>query len=153
MRIRVIYDKDLGLLKIPVTLKSSHKRISVLIVVDTGSPNTLLNYTDSRMLNIPFIEPSGIIKIGGDKYRSYSYNKIEIIFKSLGGDPIAEKIPVKILRPSSSRIDDLEELDSFPNILGLDFLRLGYKFICDLQNNEIYLEKQEESKKDNFKNF
>ena len=35
------------------------------------------------------------------------------------------------------------QLEIFPNILGLDFLKLGYKFVCDLINREIYLEKIE----------
>ena len=72
MKIKVVYDKELNWLKIPVTLKTPHKRISVFIVFDTGSSNTLLNYLDSRRLNIPFIETSGNVSIGGNKYQSYS---------------------------------------------------------------------------------
>jgi|TARA_B100001971_G_scaffold203688_1_gene218888 hypothetical protein len=145
MKIKVIYDSELHLLKIPVKIKSPHKSISVFLVLDTGSPNTLLNYTDSRTLNIPFINQSGIISIGGSKYQSYSYNRIEIYFKSTEGNSIIENIPVKVLRPTSSRIDDLDELDSFPNILGLDFLK-KYKLVCDIKNNEIYLERLELNK-------
>lgn len=145
MKIKVIYDSDLEVLKLPVTIKSPHKRLSAFIILDTGSPNTLLNYTDSRALNIPFIEQSGIISIGGAKYKGYYYNKIEFLFESTDGTTITENLPVKVLKPTSSKISELEDLDRFPNILGLDFLKKGYKFVCDIINNEIYLERSEES--------
>ena len=141
MRIKVIHDKEANWLKIPVTLKTPHKIISTFIVFDTGSHNTLLNYLDSRRLNIPFIELSSPAKIGGNKYQSYSYNNVEFSFKTIQGSVIKEEMPVKILRPSlNSR--ELKELDDLPNILGLEFLKLGYKFYCDLKNNEIYFEKE-----------
>ena len=140
MKINVFYDKELNWLKIPVTLKTAHKRISAFIVFDTGSPNTLLNYLDSRRLNIPFIEPSEFIRIGGNKYHSYSYNKIDFLFKTQEGELYSETIPVKILRPTL-KSEELEELDNFPNLLGLNFLKEGWKFHCDIKNNEIYFEK------------
>jgi hypothetical protein len=149
MKIRVIYDSKFEWLKIPLTLISPIKKVHSFIVVDTGSPNTLLNYFDSRKLNIPFINKSGIVSIGGNKYVSYSYENLGILFKSTEGKSIIEKIPVKILRPSSSQIAEIEDLDVFPNILGLDFLK-RYKLICDIKNNEIYLEKSES---DNFINI
>ncbi|MAH06652.1 hypothetical protein CMI38_00195 [Candidatus Pacearchaeota archaeon] len=142
MKIKVIYDSKYEWLKIPSTFISPTQKVYSFIVVDTGSPNTLLNYFDSRKLNIPFINKSGIVSIGGNKYVSYSYENLKILFKSTEGKPIIEKIPVKILRPSSSKIAEIEDLDVFPNILGLDFLK-KYKFSCDLKNNEIFLEKME----------
>ena len=140
MKIKVIYDQELNWLKIPVTLKTSHKRISVFIVFDTGSSNTLLNYLDSRRLNLPFVELSEKVSIGGYKYNGYSYNKLEFLFKSEEGKIISQLMPIKILRPSL-KMDELEELDDFPNLLGLNFLKEGWKFFCDLKTKEIYFEK------------
>ncbi len=141
MRIKVTYDKELNWLKIPVTLKTPHKRISVFIIFDTGSPNTLLNYIDSRRLNIPFTESFGNANIGGNKYKSYSCNKIEVLFKTTEDQVIIEEIPIKILRPSF-KSTELEELDDLPNILGLDFLKKGWRFFCDINHEEIYFEKE-----------
>jgi len=140
MRINIIYDEEVNWLKIPVTLQTPHKRISTFIVSDTGSPNSLLNYTDSRRLDIPFIERAGTASIGGNKYNSYSYNKLTILFKSNENEVIIQEINAKILRPSLNS-KELQELDDLPNILGLEFLKKGWKFHCDLKNNEIYFEK------------
>jgi len=41
MRINVSYDSDFQWLKIPIIIKTPHKRIFSFIVFDTGSPNTL----------------------------------------------------------------------------------------------------------------
>ncbi len=48
---------------------------------------------------------------------------------------------VQVLRPSMN-MNEIEELDDFPNILGLDFLKQGWKFFCDIHNEEIYFEKE-----------
>lgn len=141
MKIELSYDPELKLLKIPVTIKTPHKRISSTLIFDTGSPKTLLNYTESRRLEIPFNEEAGIIKIGGGKYKGYLSNNIGFLFKSIDNQPILETFSVKILRPSSMKSRELQETDNFPNILGLDFLELGYRFHCDLQNKDIYFEK------------
>jgi len=108
---------------------------------DTGSPNTLLNYIDSRRLNIPFTESFGNASIGGNKYKSYSYPKLEVLFKTTQNQVISEEISIKILRPSF-KSTELEELDDLPNLLGLDFLKKGWRFFCDINNDEIYFEKE-----------
>ena len=92
-------------------------------------------------MNIPFSQQSGTANIGGNKYKTYSYNRIEIIFKSEDGKELIENIPVKVLKPTSSKIEELEEWDRFPNLLGLDFLKQGWKFFCDIHNDNIYFEK------------
>ncbi|MEK6859693.1 MAG: hypothetical protein AABX54_02655 [Nanoarchaeota archaeon] len=144
MKIELSYDPELKLLKVPVTIKTPHKRSFSTFIFDTGSPNTLLNYTVSRVLEIPFNEESGIIKIGGSKYKAYKFDNIEFVFKSIDNQGIIEKFPVKVLRPSSIKSNELSETDRFPNILGIDFLELGWKFFCDLKTKEIYFEKEED---------
>lgn len=141
MKIRVEFNQKLQALEIPVIIKTPHKRNYTSLIFDTGSPKTLINYTESRRLEIPFNEESGIIKIGGCKYKSYLFNNIEFLFRSVDDQIVIEKLPVKILRPSSIQSTELQELDKFPNILGMDFLELGYKFFCDINNNNIYFEK------------
>ena len=121
-------------------LENSLQKITFIYYCWHWKSKYTLNYFDSRLLNIPFVERAGSANIGGNKYTSYNYEKLEIIFETVDGHSIIEKFPVKILRPSSGKIAELEELEIFPNILGLDFLKLGYKFICDLINEEIYLE-------------
>jgi hypothetical protein len=142
MKIKLSYNEEIQALEVPVLIKTPHKRSKSTLIFDTGSSKTLLNYTESRRLEIPFIEESGIIKIGGSKYKGYVFNHIEFLFKSTENELISEKIPVKVLRPSSMMSDELQELDIFPNILGLDFLKLGYKFFCDLKTQDIYFEKE-----------
>lgn len=92
-------------------------------------------------MSVPFIERVGTASIGGNKYSSYSYNKISILFKSTQNELITQEIDVKILRPSLNS-QELQELDNLPNILGLDFLKKDWRFHCDLKNNEVYFEKQ-----------
>jgi len=141
MKIRAFYDSNLNLIKIPCLLKTSHKRIKTILVFDTGSPKTLISYTDSLRLNIPRGEKAELIKMGGKTYQAYESNKVSFVFKNISGVPVDLSFPVKVLKPTSSKMEHLEELDSFPNILGIDFLKKGYAFHCDLNNNEIYFEK------------
>ncbi len=138
MRIKVFYDKNLRLLKIPAILKIPNKRISSDFVLDTGSPHTVLNYSDSIRLGVPHITKSDIIRIGGRTYQSYIFNRFEIIFKSIDNKEVKEILPVRILKPNSAKIEELGRLDKFPNLLGLDFLE-RYRFFCDIPNKEIYL--------------
>lgn len=142
MKIKLSYNEKIQALEIPVIIKTPHKRSQSTLIFDTGAPKTLLNYTESRRLEIPFNEESGIIKIGGSKYKGYIFNHIEFLFKSIENNIVSEKLPVKILRPSSIKSNELSELDKFPNILGIDFLELGYKFFCDLKTKDIYFEKE-----------
>ena len=141
MKIKIIYNKYPKLLRIPAILQVPHKRIASDFVLDTGSPHTVLNYSNSIRLGIPHNTKSEIIRIGGEVYQSYLFNKFEIVFKSTDNEEIKEQIPIRVLKPNSAKMNELEKLDKFPNLLGIDFLERGYKLICDIQNNDIYLEK------------
>jgi len=134
-------NKELKFLSVPILIQTPHKRLKTEFIIDTGSPYTILNYTDSIRLGIPHHTKSELVRIGGREYQSY-ISKCEIILKSINNDRITETIYIRVLKPSSTKINELENLDRLPNILGLDFL-LSYKFICDISNNEIYLEKAE----------
>ena len=57
--------------------------------------------------------------------------------------PVSEEIPVRILIPSSLKSKEIEELDNFPNLLGMDFFEKGYKFHCDINKEEIFFEKND----------
>lgn len=141
MKIKVTYDSDLKCLKVPIILKAPRKRIVSQVIFDTGSPYTLLNYSDSIRLGIPHNTKSEIVRIGGRTYQSYSYERFEIVLKSEDGKIITERLPIRILKPTSIRVEEIEKLDRFPNILGLDFLEIGYRFLCDLKEKNIYFEK------------
>jgi len=127
---------------VPVVLWAPRKKIKSFFIVDTGSPNTILNYTDSIRLGIPHIAKGGIIRMGGRRYKSHVYRKFEIIFKSTDDKEIRESLPIRVLTPTSPKAKAMEELDAFPNILGMDFLKKkGYRLHCDLEKDNIYLEK------------
>lgn len=141
MKIKASYDSDFRYIKIPIILKAPRKRIISHVIFDTGSPHTLLNYSDSIRLCIPHNNKSELIRIGGRTYQSYLSYKFEVFLKSEDGDIIKEILPIRVLKPISLKSEELEKLDRFPNILGLDFLELGYKFFCDLKTKNIYFEK------------
>ncbi|MBI2630447.1 hypothetical protein HYW76_05075 [Candidatus Pacearchaeota archaeon] len=143
IKLKLFYDKNLKQIKIPSVLKSSRNRIVSNFIFDTGSPHTILNYSDSLRLGIPHVTKSEIIRMGGRVYQSYIFNNFEIIFKSPEKEIIKEILPVRVLKPNSLKMERIEEMDRFPNILGIDFLEKGYKFVCDIVNEEIYLEKEE----------
>ncbi len=144
MKIKIIYDENQKLLKIPVLLKIPHKRIKSDFVLDTGSPHTILNYSDSIRLAVPHISKGEIVRIGGRRYQSYIFNKFEIVFKTEDNQLVNVILPVRVLKPSSLKMNEVEELDRFPNLLGLDFLEKGYKLFCDLKNKESFLEVRED---------
>jgi len=139
IKIPLFYNKEN--LRVPAVLKLPHKRIASDFVFDTGSPHTILNYTDSIRLGIPHTGKGELIRIGGRTYQSFIFNKLEIVFKSEDSKPISIILPIRVLKPNSPRVDELEKLDAFPNLLGLDFLEMNYRFFCDIQNNKILFEK------------
>ncbi len=141
MRIKIFFDQKSKVLRIPALFKIPHKRIKSDFVLDTGSPHTFLNYTDAIRLTVPHTLKDKQIRIGGRKYQSYLFSKFEFTFKTEDDELVTESIPIRVLKPHGLNIDEIEELDNFPNLLGLDFLEKGYKLYCDLKNKEIYLEK------------
>ncbi len=141
MIIKASYDKEEGLIRVPCIIKTPHKRINTDFIFDTGSSKTLLNFTDSIRLGIPRGPKSDIIRMGGKTYQGYDFSKLKIVFKTIDSKSVEFSFPIKTLKPTSPRMAELEELDHFPNILGLNFLEQGLKFFCDLKNNNIYFEK------------
>jgi len=141
MKIKLFYDKDSKQIRVPVIIKIPHKRIVSDFVIDTGSPHTILNYSNSVRLGVPHTEKSELVRLGGRAYQSYLFSKVEIMFKSDENKEIIEIIPVRILKPSPLRIEEMEQLDRCPNLMGIDFLEKGYKFFCDLAIGEAYFEK------------
>ena len=144
MRIKLFTDmgeQKESYLNAPFLLKTAHNRTKTSFIFDTGSPTTIISYSDARLLQIPFNNTAEqIIRLGGRKYQSYTYNKLTMVFLSEDNKPIEETMPVTIIKPTS--IKDMEEVDSIPTILGMDFLKSkGYKLFCDLANQIAYLEK------------
>lgn len=129
-------------LNAPLVLKTPNNRVKTLFILDTGSPHTIISYSDARRLQIPFSEKNDeIIRIGGGKYRGYSYNKLKALFISEDNKLIEENLAnAKIIRPTS--IKDEEEIGVFPTIIGTDFLKeKEYKLFCDFAKEDAFLEK------------
>lgn len=121
-------------------LKSAHNRTKTMFILDTGSPTTIISYADARTLQLPYIGKEKIVKLGSRKYQAYTCNKVTMVFLSEDNKPIEENMPVTILKPTS--IKDIEEVDSIPTIIGMDFLKdREYKLFCDMSNQIAYLEK------------
>jgi len=81
-----------------------HAAVSSKFIVDTGSPHTILNYSDSLRLNIPHNEKGEIIRIGGRAYQSYIFDNFEIILKSIDGIEVKQKMSVRILKPKRMKL-------------------------------------------------
>lgn len=141
-KIRIFYDKEEKLLRVPAILKVPHARIVSDFILDTGSPHTILNYTDSIRLGIPHTEKSEIVRMGGRAYQRYTFNKFEMVLKSQDNQAVTENLPIRILIPCSLKSIELINLDKFPNLLGMDFLEKGYKLFCDINNKDIKFEKE-----------
>ncbi|HLC31299.1 MAG TPA: hypothetical protein VJK51_01390 [Candidatus Nanoarchaeia archaeon] len=82
-----------------------------------------------------------MIRIGGRTYQSFIFDKFEIVCKSIDEKESVERMPIRILKPISMKVNELENLDRFPNLLGIDFLEKGYELLCNIQENKIHLEK------------
>ena len=89
-----------------------------------------------------------MVQCGLPMFNSHAITKIQsviliciIVVASVGGT-IAYVLLNEEETSEPIKIGFLEDLDSFPNILGMDFLRRGYIFYCNLKNGEIYFEKK-----------
>lgn len=125
-----------------VILKAPHQRILTKFILDTGSPQTIISYSDALRLQVPFnsLSKEEIISIGGRKYQGYSYNKLKFVFMSEENKQAEEEVEVRIIKPTS--IKEMEEVDRIPTIIGTDFLKnKNYKLFCDFAKGEAYLEK------------
>lgn len=124
-----------------MVLKTPHKTIRTTFILDTGSPQTLIGYSDSRRLQIPFTSCDKNVEMGGRKYKGYLYDKVTAIFLSEDNKPIEENLgDVEVVRPNS--LKEIDDVDRIPTLIGTDFLkRLKYKLFCDFAKNDAYLEK------------
>ena len=86
MKIKVLFNKNKRVLQVPAIFQTPHKRIVSDFVIDTGSPWTILNYSDSIRLGIPHDNKSEIIRIGSKTYQSYVFNKFNIVFLCTKGN-------------------------------------------------------------------
>jgi len=128
-----------------VVLKTPRKILRTTFILDTGSPTTILSYLDARRLQIPFNPgaKTNIIRLGGSKYQGYSFGKITFLFRSEDNKLIKEDFPVCVVRPTSPK--EIDELSSFPTIMGTDFLKIKkYTLFCDMDKGVAFLEKKVE---------
>ncbi len=123
-----------------VLLKTPQKRTTTKFILDTGSPETIINYTDALRLNIPFNTKGKIIRLGSKKFQGYEYSRLIFVFLTEDGNKVEEDMKVTVLRPTG--FAEIDEVDAFPTILGMDFLKeRGYKLFCDVSKDIAYLEK------------
>lgn len=125
-----------------ILLKTPRKFLRTTFILDTGSPTTILGYSDALRLQIPFdnLSKRKIIRLGGRKYQGYVFNKLIFIFKSEDNRTVSEKFPVTVIKPTSDK--EKEEIGATPTIIGTDFLKnKGYKLFCDMARDIAYLEK------------
>lgn len=144
MRIKLLTNlgnDKISYLNTAIILKTPHQRTKSICIVDTGSPITIISYSDARRLQIPYFGKEEIINIGGRKYQGYSFKKLTMVFISENGESVEENFEeVKVVKPTSHR--DIEEIDRMPTIIGTDFLKKKrYKLFCDIANDVAYLEK------------
>ena len=124
-----------------VRLRAPHKAITVKALIDTGSPRTIVAYSEALMLQIPIndLTKEEIIRLGGSVYEARGYNRLKILLKSEEGQLVIEEMPVQILKPTSPK-EAMEQKFGF--IIGMDFLKeKGYKLFCDVAKDIAYLEK------------
>lgn len=125
-------------LNLPVIIRSPRKILPTKAIIDTGSPTTIIGSTEAKLLQIPYKGSQKLetIKIGGGKHKAMSFDKLMITLRPIEGNPVREKLFVKVL-------DYNERVPTFFNLLlGMDFLkRTGYRLFCDMKNDVAYLEK------------
>jgi hypothetical protein len=134
--------EELTYLNNAVVLTTPRKIITTDFIVDTGSPETILGYTDALRLQIPLnnLPKTNIIGIGGRKHQGYKYNRLTFKFHNEEGGIVSEEFPVTIVKPTSEK-DNVTEI---PTIIGMDFLKnKKYVLFCDVAGEKAYLEKKE----------
>lgn len=123
-------------------LKTPRKFKSTRVIIDTGSPSTILSYSDAMDLQVPLsnLEKGDIINIGGSKYQGYIFRKLKIRMRSEDGTDMEEDVVVNTVKPTSQK--EHIELTSMPTIIGNDFLKdKKLKLFCDFANENAYLER------------
>lgn len=132
---------NLNYLNLIVLLKTPRKRISSKVIIDTGSPSTIISYSDAMDLQIPIsgLPKGSIVSLGGRKYQGYTFRKLRIKLRIDSGEDIEEEIKVEVVKPTSQK--DMELLN-MPTIIGNDFLEeKRLKLFCNFAEEEAYLER------------
>jgi len=75
-----------------VLLKTPRKFLNTTFILDTGSPKTIISYSDALRLQIAFdsLAKTNIIRIGGRTYQGYCFNRLTFLFRSEDGKLIEE---------------------------------------------------------------
>ena len=119
---------------------SKRKRIVSDFILDTGSPTTVIPYSQALRLQIPFnsLRKADHFGLAGARYRGYFYHHTQFIFMGEQGEKIREDFPTVVLKPTSKTKE--QKSGGLPVILGLDFLReRNYSLFCNMSKNIAYL--------------
>jgi len=125
-----------------VLLATPRKMIRTTFILDTGSPETILGYSDALRLQIPFnsLSKTRIIRLGGRNYQGYLFNRITFKFKTEDEKLVQEEFPIVVVKPTSTK-DNLNEI---PTIIGTNFLKeKKYTLFCDFNKEIAYMEKKD----------
>jgi hypothetical protein len=115
------------------------------IVLDTGSPNTMIGYNDALMMQTRISalpkEDREQVNMGARALWGYK-SEAEYVFKCTNGEEYSVKLPVKILTPFTSTKVHIKAAQAVPSILGLDFLSHPKvrSISKDSETNEFYIE-------------
>lgn len=115
------------------------------ILLDTGSPESMIGYNDALMLQTRIKalprRAGEKVNIGGRVLWGYK-SEAMYEFKSTSGEKFHVKLPVKILAPFSMEKVHIKAAQVIPSILGLDFL--NHPRVCSLskdsETGEFYIE-------------
>ena len=125
---------------------SKRKRIVSDFTLDTGSPKTVIPYSQALRLQIPFnsLRKADDFRLAGARYRGYFYHHTQFVFMGERGEKIREDFPAVVLKPTSRTKE--QKSGGLPVILGLDFLReRNYSLFCNMSRNIAYLKKHKRS--------
>ena len=135
-------ENNLSYLNAKIVLRAEGNEIESRFILDTGSPRTIVNFSDAESLEIDFedLKKAEMISIGGRRYQGYVYSGIAFRFVTEENEIIEERMEVRVIKEDSK--EGLEEIHRVPMILGTDFLqKKGYKLFCDFVNERAFLEK------------
>ena len=121
------------------------KPAPIQAIFDTGSqPALVLSEREGQRLQIPFssLERGDIIGLATQKYETYRIRDATVVLYGGNDERIEVTIPVTIaLRCTKRSKDALMESYQLPNLIGLDFLKVGCFTQHIDENDELYLEK------------
>lgn len=131
--------------------KQPHSYGQIKAVLDTGSPTTVISYSDALKLNLPVINANAgnpIAGFGKGKIPSKKLDRFLFALKSNDNRIKVLEMPVNIIDISTLRNmpqDMQASTMRVPTIVGLDFLRnTKMKLVINLEQHKAFLESQEE---------